>query len=49
MTDQSLRKLWIGILVGCAAGWGQTHTVTVRGIVKDGSPRAIQLALKLNF
>jgi Carboxypeptidase regulatory-like domain/TonB dependent receptor len=32
-----MNKLGIGILLAFAAGWGQTHTVTVRGIVKDSS------------
>jgi hypothetical protein len=39
-----MNKLWIGILLGCAAGWGQTHTVTVRGIVKDSSGGVVRNA-----
>ncbi len=37
-------KRWIGILLGCAAAWGQTHTATVRGIVKDSSGAPVQSA-----
>src|SRR5215510_7052099 len=37
-------KRWLGILLGCAAVWGQTHTATVRGIVKDGSGAPVQSA-----
>jgi hypothetical protein len=32
------------MILGCAAGWGQTHTVTVRGIVKDGSGGVVRNA-----
>jgi hypothetical protein len=39
-----MSRVWTGILLGCAIGWGQTHTVTVRGIVKDRSGAVVRNA-----
>jgi hypothetical protein len=36
--------LFISILLGCCAAWGQTHTVAIRGIVKDSSGGVVRAA-----
>ena len=38
-------KRWIGILLGCAAAWGQTHTATVRGL--PGEPELVNAIHRL--
>ncbi len=40
-----MSRFCLGILLGCAAAWGQTHTVTVRGLVKDGSGAVVSNAI----
>ena len=39
-----LNKLCAGLLLACALGLGQTHTVTVRGVVKDSSGGVVRNA-----
>jgi hypothetical protein len=37
-------RLVFWTMLGCGAAWGQTHTVTVRGAVKDSPGAAVENA-----